>query len=107
MNKEWLEGLKAGDKVVVHGRHYNHILDIARLTPTQFVLSDGSRFSRKDGYKIGSANNFYGRNYIGQITAKILDDIKREKLLSIIDKVNLKLLSSNKLESIVEILNHD
>lgn len=90
--------------MAVYGRDYNHILDISRLTSTQFVLSNGSRFSRKDGYQIGSSDNFYGRNYIGQITERILDDIKRNKLLSTIYMVNFESLSTNKLESIVEIL---
>lgn len=61
-NSEWLAGLQVGDAVMVEDRSpYITRLDvrtIARITKTQIVLDDGTKYSRAWGRKIGERDAF-------------------------------------------------
>jgi len=60
MTDNWLELLKAGDKVVVAygwGMRANHqIENVERTTATQIVLPNGQKYRRSDGRKKGNRN---------------------------------------------------
>jgi hypothetical protein len=54
---------KVGDKVVLYsglGGRTIYVLEIERETPTQFVLTDGSKFYKKDNRLVG---DYYAKVY--------------------------------------------
>ena len=50
-NKEWLQNLKPGDKVIVKRQRYRGdiIGVVERITKTLLILENGTRFRRRDG----------------------------------------------------------
>lgn len=81
--KEWLDGLSIGDLVAdttSYGRAYK-ILQIERLTPTQFVMSNSARrYRRSDGGPVGETG--FGAGYgIFPLTDEIRASVERDRLL--------------------------
>ena len=76
--QEWLNGLAVGEKVVALGGGWSasyEVLTIERMTETQFVMSNGTRFRRSSGYIVGD-----GYRRIEPITQAVRDKIEMAKL---------------------------
>lgn len=62
---EWLENIKVGDEVGFRwgglgATRRISIHTVVKVTKTQIVTDKGGRYSRKDGYEIGSKNERFG-----------------------------------------------
>lgn len=56
-----LENVEIGDKVVIaptYQRDLYKVGTIEKITPTQVTI-DGTRFNRRDGYRIGDGNSWH------------------------------------------------
>ena len=86
-NDQWLQNLKAGDKVCIR-RQYTSAYDVytvERVTPAQIVLPRGSKYRKSDGYSIGYSGYMNGGHYLSEATPErlqgIADAAERNKLL--------------------------
>lgn len=90
------EDLQVGDKVIVQGggyQNYQAVSKIDRLTKTQIVLKDGSKYGRKHGHRVGTSD--WRSPHLIMYTEERAAEIRRVKLVgAILDKVNKKNLSS-------------
>lgn len=80
MNEEWLEGIKANDKVIMsrgHGAGTSSVCKVDRVTKTQIVIGS-DRFRRKDGRRVGGDGWFSVR--IEECTSEAVEEIKRNAL---------------------------
>lgn len=57
----WLLTLVRGDKVAVKQTSAWRIYTIDRLTATQFIMGNGAKFKRKDGYRFGAGSWDFSR----------------------------------------------
>lgn len=92
--KDWLQGLKPGDKVIV-----NYVLDgpclrqVSRVTATQIIIrtlrGDGSHYDvrvrRRDGTLVGAEG--YSRTYISEATPEVIEEIKRRNRRNYLSKL--------------------
>lgn len=80
-NKDWLNNLKVGDKVIVVTKHYNsrgyEIRQIDRITPTRQIVIDGRRF--KNGVLPTGDIWSPTRVYLMQATAENIAQVKNIK----------------------------
>ncbi len=77
--EKWMDGLKAGDEVIVsrgHGAGSNEIEVVTKATKTMIVVGS-ARFSRKTGRMIGPSG--WGSVRIGECTQEAKDEIARNK----------------------------
>ena len=81
-----LQDLKAGDLALMESRYDNDIVKINRITKTQIITTDGSKYRRRDGGLIGAAPHNY--EYI-----KILTEEKKEIILRL--RIKAKKMISN------------
>lgn len=76
-NDQWLQSLKAGDKVCIQ-RQYTSAYDVytvERITPTQIVLPRGSKYRKSDGYSVGYSGYMNGGHYLSEATPERLQKI--------------------------------
>lgn len=100
------EHLKAGDKVIVRG-HRDYLRKVERVTATQIIDDNGSRFRRKDGGMVGY-NGWHSSRLIEYSEAeeqKIVQKEHRSRLLYKISVFDLTRCSIDQLERIVAIYN--
>ena len=101
------EHLKAGDKVIVCGTNRNYLHKVERMTATQIIVSDGSRYRRTTGNRIGG-NTWHFAYLIEHTEAeeqKIMQIEHRAKLLGQVCDINWRKCSIDQLERIVAIYN--
>lgn len=67
-----MEHITPGDQVVVGTRLNDRLATVERVTKTQIILPDGSRYRRTDGNAVG--RNEFNINYIREATE---DDLAR------------------------------
>lgn len=104
-NKEWLESLKPGDKVVVSSNYGASIQLVARTTKTQILLDTGLKFKRDSGYRIGS--RMWDSANIEPLTDKIRKELNHQILKVKIGRVNFQTLSADKIKRILAIVSDD
>jgi uncharacterized lipoprotein YmbA len=67
--------LKVGDKAVVNSgppySRWQRVVEIAKVTPTQYVTSEGKRYRRDDGYMIGCDQTSW-RPLLSKITEEVI-----------------------------------
>lgn len=84
-HEEWLQGLKAGDEVIVSsGFAYRDVQleTVERVTPAQ-ILVGNQRFHRKNGQLVGAAS--YHITEILQPTDKLLAAVRRKRAIFAIE----------------------
>lgn len=100
-----LKDLVVGDDVLVTGRSYRRISKIDKVTKTQIVV-DNARFRRDSGWQCGSDS--WNRRSISIPTEKEISDVKeeniRETLIYVISSFDFKLLSTDKLKQVYNIV---
>jgi hypothetical protein len=93
---------KVGDEVAVHFGYNSVRLDrVARLTKTQIVLTDGSRFNARTGREVGDGS-FY-RAHLARPTDDDREKVARRRLMDAFNNIEPRKLSLKQLEAIVEI----
>lgn len=80
--KEWLKNLKVGDEVAAcssaHGwSHCYNFFKVSRMTPTQIILGNTTKYRRKDGIRIG--DDSYTRNVLVRPTDELKAQIATER----------------------------
>lgn len=75
-----LQDLEAGDLVFIESRHGNGIVKIDRITKTQIITTDGSKYRRRDGGLIGA--ELFDYEYIQILTAEKKDKIRTLRLMN-------------------------
>lgn len=84
MNKsEWLQSLKAGDKVAVNYMHNLYLATVSRVTATQIVIVHKNgvgnkydvKYSKDRGYKIGGDK--WHSETLEMLTDELLEKIKQ------------------------------
>lgn len=78
---EWLAALQVGDKVAIPGRWSNagRVLAVDRLTATQIILANGTRFRRDTGRAVGSADG-WNVAFLQPFSQEFADKVERERL---------------------------
>ena len=83
-NDQWLQSLKAGDKVCIPHRYTSayEVYTVERVTPTQIVLPKGRKYRKSDGYSIGMGSMYghYLHEATPQLLQKIADATERNEL---------------------------
>ena len=99
--REWLENLKAGDRVAVE--QYSHVAlqTVDRTTDTLIILKDGGRYRRHDGHQPGQS---YTAPHIAPPTPERVEKARRLRMLNKVKNANWLLVPGDKLERIVAIL---
>ena len=69
-----MQDLKAGDLAYVESNYGYNILEIKRITKTQIITTNGSKYRRRDGGLIGGGQYYY--EYIQILTAEKKDKVK-------------------------------
>lgn len=67
-----MEHIKPGDRVLVETRTFDSIAEVERVTKTQIIVRNGTRYRRSDGAEIG--RDAWSGGYIDNLTE---DDILR------------------------------
>jgi len=103
--KEWIEGLKEGDKVALYNRRWG-ISTVTRVTNCR-IMAGGLTFDRKTGKEYGGSGWNFGS--IRPLTQTFVDErkehdrrIKAQKAFKEIDYLKL---TTDQLEAIVAIVN--
>lgn len=61
-----MEHITPGDQVIVGNLLNDRLATVDRVTKTQIILADGSRYRRADGFAVGG--NSFDRTYIREAT---------------------------------------
>lgn len=100
-----LKDLVVGDDVLVTCRSYRRISKIDKVTKTQIVV-DNARFRRDSGWQCGGDS--WNRRSISIPTEKEISDVKEENirktLIYVISSFDFKLLSTDKLKQVYNIV---
>lgn len=75
MADRWLETLRAGDPVLINGRHPTKVI---RLTPTLIITERNQRFRKSNGRQTGSP---YGNTLLEPTPAR-LDELRHSRLIN-------------------------
>lgn len=84
---EWLNELKAGDRVVVstgYGYRREHLSSVTKVTATQIVCGT-SRFKRSNGYVVGG--DTWNRACLVQPTTDVLERVEERQLREKIEAI--------------------
>ena len=78
---EDLSSLKVGDKVIIYGRYgVKSIATIDRITKTQIVVDDGTKFRKSDGMQVGH-NMWSSYSCIAIATKERVEKMERERYI--------------------------
>ena len=100
--QEWLDSLKPGDRVIISGRWQDGISTVDRLTKTQILLKNGSRYRKKDGGLVGADS--YNSSQLYSPSEKRVNDIRHRKACEKIDKMAWKMLTLETLTKVLELV---
>jgi len=99
---EWLESLKEGDLVLIKfGFNPYNQARIKRTTKTQIIV-EGQRFRRQDGFLVGG--DAYTKSHIAKPTPKLLERIRRNKLIDRIKNLDWTNYSTSLLAQVLSLL---
>jgi hypothetical protein len=102
--REWLDSLKPGDRVIISGRWQEALATVDRVTKTQILVKSGSmRFRKKDGGLVGADS--YNNACIYSPTERRVHDIMHRKACEQIGKVQWKTLTLETLHKVLETVN--
>jgi len=107
--KEWLDGLKPGDAVVVRGRGFNttpRLHTVTRRTPTQIIIDTGGRFRATTGAEIIGRSVWHPVDSIEPLTDDVKAEIARARALRCMNSVTWRNLPDDVLIAIERIINN-
>ena len=110
LTKEWLSGLKVGDKAAIVGYSYGQIFmvnytTIKKITPTRIIVTETGHRYRPDGTGMDGDGSL--RNNIEPVSEKTDGWLYTRKAMSIINKTQFEKLPVAKLKAIIEIIKSD
>jgi len=83
---DWLEDLKAGDKVFMMSGGWSNIktlTTVERLTKTQIITNTNTKYRKDNGYQVGASS--FNKSHLEQATVETILafrlSIKRNKLI--------------------------
>lgn len=97
------ENIKIGDKVIINLSGVEDTAEVEKVTKTQFTVSSGFRFFKKNGIMVGD-NCCYAREYSKEDAERISRLKDRRRMLAYINTVSFRLLSDEKLKRVYDIL---
>ena len=101
--REWLEGLKAGDKVAVRGSHSVGIQTVKRTTKTMIMVGEREmRFSKAGGRTVGG--DIWSRVYLGEVTDEVRKEIDEARIIYKYRHINDKLLSVELMAKVIDLV---
>lgn len=93
---DWLQNLKAGDKVIEsYGFNEVRLVPVERVTPTQVIVGN-TKYKRTTGYMVGGDS--WCRNSIREATPELADQARRKWLVYQITRANFDAVSTENLE---------
>jgi len=111
-----LSEIKTGDYVALYNNRGDCIkkVQVERVTNAQIVIN-GEKYSKEDGHKIeGSKDRWFGSPWIRPLSKEVEDQIEalqlKEKRSCLINKIrnyNMKDVSLETLEKIIELLDYN
>ena len=108
MDKAFLENLSPGDRVIVSSGGVlrpEKVGRVDRLTKTQIILADGSRFRKSDGWQSGDG---WSRSYLREASEETIKEIaalaRRRKLLRNVQHFRWETLPDDLLQQVVDLL---
>jgi hypothetical protein len=110
-DREWLDGLKEGDEVVLVSHHARRrIARVARVTKTQIVVGAvGMKFRRQDGRMVGG--DAWTRSRISKPTpelrARVEEEERHSRALYAISVADFAKMPLERLERIVAIIREE
>ncbi len=102
-NTEWLQSLKAGDKVAYATNWHGHIIDTVGSTTRTMIRIGSSEFNRKDGYRRGGSRG-YGYVQLEPVTDAIRDSVDKTRLVYRLRDVKWKDLDLTILRQVAALL---
>jgi len=101
---QWLENLKPEDVVIFQDRDRRGIAKVARVTPTQIVLSNERKYNKKNGGNVGDSEwNFSTLEF--PEPEKLLEIRTSIKKTNLLGKIALKLKTVTSVEVLEKIHN--
>lgn len=112
--KAWLDSLQPGDTLTyVYTSGYSSRRDVVtvtvkKLTKTQIVLLDGTRYRRSDGGKVGGSvyDKLHGPSRPEELQ-KAADEREHRWLAAQLDGVEWRHIPKEKLEAVLKIIKED
>ena len=112
--KAWLDSLQPGDTwTYAYTRGYSSqrsvcTVTVEKLTKTQIVLLDGTRYRRSDGGKVGGSyfDKLYGPSRPEELQ-QVDDEREHRRLVVKLDAVNWQRFPKEKLEAVLKIIKED
>lgn len=99
--REWLDGLKVGDQVVINWSFSHSLQTVTHCTPTEIHVG-GTKYRRKSGFVVG-----HSRGSISMPTPEIVESIEKESLVGRVANMRwdyVRSLSVDQLRRIAAIL---
>lgn len=112
--KAWLDSLQPGDTwTYAYTRGYSSqrgvcTVTVEKLTKTQIVLLDGTRYRRKDGGKVGGSyfDKLYGPSRPEELQ-QVAEEREQRRLAAELKVVKWGNIAKAKLEAVLEIIKED
>ena len=112
--KAWLDSLQPGDTwTYAYTRGYSSqrgvsTVTVVKLTKTQIVLLDGTRYRRSDGGKVGGSyfDKLYGPSRPEELQ-QVADEREHRRLAAQLDVVAWQRFPKDKLEAVLKIIKED
>ncbi len=112
--KAWLDSLQPGDTwTYAYTRGYSSqrgvcTVTVEKLTKTQIVLLDGTRYRRSDGGKVGGSyfDKLYGPSRPEELQ-QVADEREHRRLAAQLDVVAWQRFPKDKLEAVLKIIKED
>lgn len=103
---ENFEDIKVGDKVILYRRYSKKVCEVERLTKN-FVIVDGDKFRKADGFSTGDRGFFSSSisRATEEMIAKVEEENKRDMIIKKIKNYPLDKLSTEELEKVYELIN--
>jgi len=101
--KNWIQELKAGDKVVVStGSYDKKITSVTKITPKGFINVESGQTFTSDGNQRGG--DTWHRTYLSQLTDEVALGFKKQALVNRCKVIQFNKLTVEQLEKILSIL---
>lgn len=100
MEREWLENLKAGDRVIVGGRDGNHISMVVRVTKTLIILGAPAIKGNTRFRKNGTSGTGFDTFYLQEPTQELEDQIKQAAIVRLLSRYDWKKLALPELNAV-------
>ena len=85
-----LNDVQAGDLLILNRRTERQVVKVTRTTPTQIIISDGTKYRKNDGHFIGGESFFY--SYITIPKDGEIEKVKRIQFIAMVSRKAARVL---------------